>query len=227
MGLLYYFYRQCIQFFLEGHKIYLRLYIITMTSNEIEFVFKIYDIANSHVSETYVTDISKRMDQLSLTYKFQLISEDDDELRMIGGSDSTYPYQYFESTFDKLSGRFRGVVQAPSTTPKSVSNNNRKTLFDRLFSAFSNYGLGENKMDGAEQETGLLPKITPVDLEKAVAYETTKEGEPFVLPTTYTGVSIIHLTVYDNSSVNGYVGGIKQFDSWLARKEKDYVSVVI
>jgi hypothetical protein len=184
-------------------------------TDKLEFVFRIYEIANKHIAETYVNDASNKMDQLSIQYKFQLINEEDSNKIMFGGSDSTYPYNLFESVFDGISNRVRGVV------PKvpSVSLSTRKGIFDRIFSGFST-GLETsnnvpNKENGSKNEVVIE---SPVDFEKSIEYDVTQEGEPIIFPDNYTGVIVVHLTIYDNEDSYRGVGGIKQFEYWLEKR---------
>ena len=46
-------------------------------SNKIEFIFKIYEIANKHIAENYVNEAKQQLEQKSLKYSFQLITETD------------------------------------------------------------------------------------------------------------------------------------------------------
>lgn len=184
-------------------------------TDKIEFVFRIYEIANKHIAETYVNDASNKMDQLSIKYKFQLINEEDGNKIMFGGSDSTYPYNLFESVFDGISNRVRGVV------PKvpSVSLSARKGIFDRIFSGFSTGTEPGNNVPNEENGSKDVVVIEkPVDFEKSVEYDVTQEGEPIVFPDNYTGVLIVHLTIYDSENSYQSVGGIKQFEHWLEKR---------
>lgn len=184
-------------------------------TDKVEFVFRIYEIANKHIAETYVNDASNKMDQLSIKYKFQLINEEDGNKIMFGGSDSTYPYNLFESVFDGISNRVRGVV------PKvpSVSLSERKGIFDRIFSGFSTGTETSNNVPN--EENGSKHDVViekPVDFEKSIEYDVTQEGEPIVFPDNYTGVIVVHLTIYDNEDSYQTVGGIKQFEHWLEKR---------
>jgi hypothetical protein len=185
-------------------------------TDKVEFVFRIYEIANKHIAETYVNDASNKMDQLSIKYNFQLIKEEDGNKIMFGGSDSTYPYNLFESVFDGISNRVRGVV------PKvpSVSLSARKGIFDRIFSSFKIEPSSSNDKDiSSEDKAVSTPIIEPtVDFEKPVEYDVTQEGEPIVFPDNYTGVVIVHLTIYDFGDSYQSVGGIKQFEHWLEKR---------
>jgi hypothetical protein len=185
-------------------------------TDKIEFVFRIYEIANKHIAETYVNDASNKMDQLSIKYNFQLINEEDGNKIMFGGSDSTYPYNLFESVFDGISNRVRGVV------PKipSVSLSARKGIFDRIFSSFKTEpSSSEDKVVSSEDKVVSTSIVEPnVDFEKSVGYDVTQEGEPIVFPVNYTGVVIVHLTIYDSGDSYQSVGGIKQFEHWLEER---------
>jgi len=183
-------------------------------TDKIEFVFRIYEIANKHIAETYVNEASSKMNQLSLKYNFQLINEEDGKKIMFGGSDSTYPYNLFESVFDGISNRVRGV--APKVP--SVSLTARKGMFDRIFSVFkTETENNDNISSGENGSTGeVLEK--PVNFEKSVEYDATQEGEPIVFPENYTGVIIVHLTIYDSEDSYQSVGGIRQFENWIEKK---------
>lgn len=204
----------------------LEIYIMT---DKVEFVFRIYEIANKHIAETYVNNASNKMDQLSIKYKFQLINEEDGNKIMFGGSDSTYPYNLFESVFDGISNRVRGVV------PKvpSISLSARKGIFDRIFSSFKiepsssdkvvssedNVVSSEDKVVSSEDKVVSKPIVeSTVDFEKSVEYDVTQDGEPIVFPDNYTGVVIVHLTIYNSDNSHQSVGGIKQFENWLEKR---------
>jgi hypothetical protein len=193
--------------------------------SSLEFVFKIYELPNKKIAESYVSNISKQMDEHSLNYSFQLISEDMEEdlmKRMVGGSDSTYPYKYFEDAMNNISNRFKGINQK---TPEAVSN--RQGLFDRLFSSSS-----ANSTKNIEKTDEIVKELNETvvenegsenidditrDLEKN-EYTPTKNAEPIVFPTDYMGVLIIHLKILNVGDENQYIGGLKQFENWIKKR---------
>ena len=196
-------------------------------SNKIEFIFKIYEIANKHIAENYVNEAKQQLEQKSLKHSFQLITETDinnviygegDDIYskiMYGGSDSTYPYNKFETIFDGISNRVKGVVPKPEQNLKT----NRKNLFERLFSSFNRDSDNLNRVeipnsteppnyveeDGVENE----------QFEGKNTYESTDLNEPIVFPVNYTGVIIVHLTIYDDKQQYKYIGGLKAYCDYM------------
>lgn len=188
-------------------------------SNKIEFIFKIYEIANKHIAENYVNEVKQQLEEKSIKHSFQLITEPDNNV-MYGGSDSTYPYNLFESAFDGITNRIKGVVPKTNTESYAI----RKGIFDRLFSSFStaptNDGVDElKKLDNNQNYEGDNLNIEEnYNIDKNVGYETSDDnGEPIVFPNDYTGVIIIHLKIYTDEASYQYVGGLKDYEDWIKK----------
>jgi hypothetical protein len=198
-------------------------------SNKIEFIFKIYEIANRHIAENYVNEAKQQLDLKSLKYSFQLITEsdinnviygegDDNYSKiMYGGSDSTYPYNKFETIFDGISNRVKGIVPKPEQNLKT----NRKNLFERLFSSFNRDSDNLNRVETPNSnEPPNYVEEDGVEIEQFEGkntYESTDVNEPIVFPVNYTGVIIVHLTIYDDKFQYKYTGGLKEYEHQLKK----------
>jgi hypothetical protein len=179
--------------------------------NNLEFVLKLYEVSGKNIVRTYIDDISKRLDLLAIKYEFRVINEDDSHYlnrNMFGGSDSTQPYNFLESFFDKLSNRFSGII--PENT--KIKDSNKKSVFDRLFSSFS------DNPETVVHSDNITHNVTETPVENE--YDTKISGETMVIPSNYTGVLVIHLTIFSTDFENyEKVCGLKQLENWLNIRE--------
>jgi hypothetical protein len=194
-------------------------------TNNLEFVLKIYEVSGKKIVKTYIEQVSKRLDLLSIKYEFRIIDENDyngSEPNMVGGSDSTIPYNYFENFFDKITRRFSGIIPEKDYEILESNDNKytpRRNIFDRLFSSLTVNDIEKkidtidsNRFDNDENNDERILNNN---------YVVTVPGESIVLPENYTGILLIHITVFsnDDADFNNVGSGLKELENWLKNKE--------
>jgi hypothetical protein len=122
--------------------------------NKIEFILKIFNIPGKNTTQTYLNDIKIRLEKLSLKYKLEIISDNNDKL--MGGALITFPYNYFENILNTV---------------------------------FKN--------------------------EKIIEYNNIEETQ-YIFE---DNISNIILIIYNVGNNYGNIGGLKQFEYWLAKQE--------
>lgn len=80
--------------------------------------FDLYKLKGVDVFDIFKSKVESKLRENNIKYDIKMI----DENEMIGGSNSTYPYNYFEDTIDSIIGR------------KIENKQERKDMFDFLFS---------------------------------------------------------------------------------------------
>ena len=94
-----------------------------MISGNIEFYLNILEISGKNITDTYVNDIRRHLDEKQLKYKFEIITDenfyDTDKHTMYGGK-TTFPYNYFKRAFDS--------IQLPKTKNTKTMNQYDKVL---------------------------------------------------------------------------------------------------
>ena len=82
------------------------MYNLYIMSNKSEFVLKIYNIPGKNIVDEYITKTKKKLDDLSLNYKIQSITEKDNKFEYdfkptnnASNNYNTFPFNYFEKFF--------------------------------------------------------------------------------------------------------------------------------
>lgn len=168
----------------------------------LEFLLEIQEISGKNIAQNYVDDLSSKFEKLKLSYEFELVPNDEEvELnKYIGGSDLTFPYNYFDSFASSI---------------KKVLNNNRSVDKNK------NYIL--NLFEKTPKEKSELAVEVVEEEEKLIESVTTdyndKKKSTLVLPKQYTGLIKIYLTIYDKSNMSSKsVGRIYDLNKWLENK---------
>jgi hypothetical protein len=165
----------------------------------LEFLLEIQEISGKNIAQNYVDDLSSKFEKLKLRYDFEVVPNDEEvELnKYIGGSDLTFPYNYFDSFASSI---------------KRVLNKNSQSLYKN-----KNYIL--NLFEKKSKEKSELA-VEVVEEEKPIETVTIdnndKKKSTIVLPKQYTGLIKIYLTIYDKSNMSSKsVGRIYDLNKWL------------
>ena len=184
---------------------------------KIEFVLNIQEVPGKKISETYVKEITEKLNVIKqqrtyMQFNIKMIVESDIKYsNMMGGSGTgtTFPYNIFESAFDLITGKNRNTTVIDETNKNnevSSSDNvtlesNNKSIFDGLFS----FAKLNNSVSSVNNDTTMTQ---PRDLENLVQ-------EPINYIDDYDGVTHILVTIYDKSNSMGYIGGVIQLENWI------------
>jgi len=168
----------------------------------LEFLLEIQEISGKNIAQNYVDDLSSKFEKLKLSYEFELVPNDEEvELnKYIGGSDLTFPYNYFDS--------FASSIKKVLNNNRSVDKNKNYilNLFEKTPKEKS-----EIAVEVEEVEEKLIESVT-VD-------NNDKKKSTLVLPKQYTGLIKIYLTIYDKSNMSSKsVGRIYDLNKWLENK---------
>ena len=65
----------------------------------LEYLLEIQEISGKNIAQNYVDELISKFEKLNIKYEFELApNEEDINLnKIVGGSDLTFPYNYFES----------------------------------------------------------------------------------------------------------------------------------
>jgi len=194
-----------------------------MKSGNIEFYLNILEISGKNITDTYVNDIRRHLDEKQLKYKFEIITDenfyDTDKHTMYGGK-TTFPYNYFKRAFDS--------IQLPKTKNTKTMNQYDKVLDNDTNNKTPDNTVVETTDDTIENEThdtyydntimDRITKYNPVDLDDTIKQKTTKKEKPIELtiPNEYTGVIHVLLTIFNIKNIETISqGGIKQLTRFL------------
>jgi hypothetical protein len=188
---------------------------------KIEFVLNIQEIPGKKIVETYLKDLTSRLDAIVqqkkyVQYNFKIITyANTDYAKMMGGgNNSTFPYNIFEGILDTISQKttsYSDNVASYSSNDKIISSvpvsettsSTNKGLFERLFSFVPFV-----KTQG----------VSSVDLSFTMPFELQNLiQEPLTYNDNYDGVTHILVTIYDKVDTFGYIGGLAQLESWIKK----------
>ena len=202
-----------------------------MKSDNIEFYLNILEISGKNITDTYVNDIRRHLDEKQLKYKFEIITDenfyDTDKHTMYGGK-TTFPYNYFKRAFDS--------IQLPKTKNTKTINQYDKVLDNDTNNETPDNTVVENTDDNIEDETldthydntimDRITKYNPVDLDDTTKHKTTKKEKPIdlTIPNEYNGVIYVLLTIFNVKNVDTISqGGIQQLTRFLESYNKKEV----
>jgi hypothetical protein len=167
-----------------------------------EFLLEIQEISGRNVAQKYVDYLISEFEKRKVRYEFEMIPNDEEiELnKYIGGSDLTFPYNYFDSF---------------ATNVKKILNDKQKTEGNK------NYILNL-----FESKTKEKPELIDIDIEDDIISNyvddivsndvdiNNKKKSSLVLPKHYSGLIKIHLIIYDDSR-ESTVGRIYDLNNWI------------
>ena len=170
------------------------------TDVPLEFLLEIQEIQGRNVAQKYVDYLIDELEKRKVKYEFEIVPNDEEvEInKYIGGSDLTFPYNYFDSFASNI---------------KKVLNDTKKTEENK------NYIL--NLFETKSKENVDADDITSAEIDIDDKTESKKKSA-LVLPKHYTGLIKIHLLIYDNlnKELSELVLRIDDLKNWLERSER-------
>ena len=164
----------------------------------LEYLLEIQEISGKNIAQNYVDELISKFEKLNIKYEFELApNEEDINLnKIVGGSDLTFPYNYFES----FANNIKKLVN--KTQNKEENKNYILNLFESKSKKEEDVGIENNNSESIDY------------------IEEDKKKSALVLPKHYTGLIKIHLTIYDVSNKsNKFVGRIYDLSKWLRDKK--------
>jgi len=211
----------------------LSYYITNMNSEKsnVQFHLNILEISGRNITNTYVNDVRRYLDDRVLTYNFDIITNEDfydvDKHTMRGGR-TTFPYIHFEKTFDNVRNtlQFHNKPSKTVTIP-SIKNDNYDIVDNPNENVIDTKEIMEDeprelKEEKHKKETNTiidrLVSYHPLELNDTKVKKTSiKKSDPIKLdiPSDYSGVIHILLTINMKNNKNIVEGGIKQLNQFL------------
>ena len=172
------------------------------TDVPLEFLLEIQEIQGKNVVQKYVDYLIDELEKRKVKYEFKIVPNDQEvELnKYIGGSDLTFPYNYFDS----FASNIKKILNDKQNTEEN------KNYILNLFS---------NKTKEDIEEDDVINNTTDIEdkaQEESIIVKDKKKSA-LVLPKHYTGLIKIHLLIYDNSR-EPTVGRIYDLNNWLLSK---------
>ena len=175
------------------------------TDVHLEFLLEIQEIQGRNVAQKYVDYLIDELEKRKVKYEFEIVPNDEEvELnKYIGGSDLTFPYNYFHSFANKI---------------KKILNDKQKTEENKNYIL----NLFETKSkENIEADDVISDIIDNEDKEQEESInDNDKKKSALVLPKHYTGLIKIHLLIYDNSR-ESTVGRIYDLNNRLLRSRSN------
>lgn len=197
--------------------------------SNVQFDLNILEISGRNITNTYVNDVRRYLDDKGLNYNFDIITNEDFynvDKHTIRGGKTTFPYIHFEKTFDDIRNtlQFHNKSSKPVTIP-SIKNDNYDIIDKPNESVIDTKELKENEEQAEEsnnKETNTiidrLVSYNPLELNDDKVKKTRiKKYDPIKLdiPSDYSGVIHILLTIDVKNNTNIVEGGITQLNRFL------------
>ena len=175
------------------------------TDVHLEFLLEIQEIQGRNVAQKYVDYLIDELEKRKVKYEFEIVPNDEEvELnKYIGGSDLTFPYNYFDS----FASNIKKILNDKQNTEEN------KNYILNLFS---------NKTKEDIEEDDIINNTTDIEdkaQEESIIVKDKKKSA-LVLPKHYTGLIKIHLLIYDNSR-ESTVGRIYDLNNRLLRSRSN------
>ena len=170
-----------------------------------EFLLEIQEISGRNVAQKYVDYLIGEFEKRKVRYEFEIVPNDEEiELnKYIGGSDLTFPYNYFHSFANKI----KKILN-----DKQMSDENKNYILN----LFENKTKENAELIDTEDDDIISDIIEEKEhIEELSSEESLKKKSPLVLPKHYTGLIKIHLIIYVDSSESNSVGRINDLNNWL------------
>ena len=175
------------------------------TDVPLEFLLEIQEISGRNVAQKYVDYLIGEFEKRKVRYEFEIVPNDEEiELnKYIGGSDLTFPYNYFHSFANKI----KKILN-----DKQMSDENKNYISN----LFENKTKENAELIDTEDDDIISDIIEEKEhIEELSSEESLKKKSPLVLPKHYTGLIKIHLIIYVDSSESNSVGRINDLNNWL------------
>lgn len=207
---------------------------MSSSDNSIQFYLNILEISGKQVTNTYVNNLQKYMNDKGLKYKFEIVADEDFFIRhkhTTRGGNSTFPYKHFESAFDNVKNMISfdnysksdEITQTEDNKPTEIVNiDYLKQSSDETTNSINTNDIvntKENANNTNEVTDTIIDRLTvykPLELNgNTNTHQSTLTLTNLNIPDDYDGVIHIMLTIYINNANNVIHGGITQLNHFL------------
>lgn len=207
---------------------------MSSSENSIQFYLNILEISGKQVTNNYVTNLQKYMNDKGLKYKFEIVADEDFFIRhkhTTRGGNSTFPYKHFESAFDNVKNmisfdnsiKSNEITQTEDIKPTEIVNiDYSKQAIDEPTDSINTNDIVNTKENATNKN-----KITDTIIDRLTVYKplelngNTNTHQSILtlttlnIPDDYDGVIHIMLTIYVNNASSIIQGGITQLNHFL------------
>ena len=207
---------------------------MSSSENSIQFYLNILEISGKQVTNTYVKNLQKYMNDKGLKYKFEIVADEDFFIRhkhTTRGGNSTFPYKHFESAFDNVTNmisfdnysKSHEITQTEDSKPTEIVNID----YLKQSSDETTDSININDIVNTKENANNTNKITDTIIDRLTVYkplelngntnmrQSTLTLTNLNIPDDYDGVIHIMLTIYINNANNVIRGGITQLNHFL------------
>ena len=207
---------------------------MSSSENSIQFYLNILEISGKQVTNTYVKNLQKYMNDKGLKYKFEIVADEDFFIRhkhTTRGGNSTFPYKHFESAFDNVTNmisfdnysKSHEITQTEDSKPTEIVNID----YLKQSSDETTDSININDIVNTKENANNTNKITDTIIDRLTVYkplelngntnmrQSTLTLTNLNIPDDYDGVIHIMLTIYINNANNVIHGGITQLNNFL------------
>jgi len=208
---------------------------MSSSENSIQFYLNILEISGKQVTNTYVNNLQKYMNDKGLKYKFEIVTDEDFFIRhkhTTRGGNSTFPYKHFESAFDNVKNMISfdnsiksdEITQTEDIKPTEIVNIDYSKQSSDETSDLNNtndiVNTKENATNKKQITDTIIDRLTvykPLELNgnNTNTHQSTLTLTNLNIPDDYDGVIHIMLTIYVNNASSIIQGGITQLNHFL------------
>lgn len=207
---------------------------MSSSENSIQFYLNILEISGKQVTNTYVNNLQKYMNDKGLKYKFEIVTDEDFFIRhkhTTRGGNSTFPYKHFESAFDNVKNMISfdnsiksdEITQTEDIKPTEIVNIDYSKQSSDETSELINTNIVNTKENATNKNQitdTIIDRLTvykPLELNgnNTNTHQSTLTLTNLNIPDDYDGVIHIMLTIYINNPSSIIQGGITQLNHFL------------
>lgn len=207
---------------------------MSSSENSIQFYLNILEISGKQVTNTYVNNLQKYMNDKGLKYKFEIVTDEDFFIRhkhTTRGGNSTFPYKHFESAFDNVKNMISfdnsiksdEITQTEDIKPTEIVNIDYSKQSSDETSDLINTNIVNTKENATNKNQitdTIIDRLTvykPLELNgnNTNTHQSTLTLTNLNIPDDYDGVIHIMLTIYINNPSSIIQGGITQLNHFL------------
>lgn len=213
---------------------------MTSGKSNVKFYLNILEVSGKDITNTYVNDIRIHLDDRNLNYNFDIVTNEDfydtNKHTMYGGK-STFPYRHFEKTFDNIRNTLQFSSKPSIETQPTPIEINTYTLDESVDTLDESVDTPDESVDNPDENIDTtdepveekvtrtnsivdrLVKYNPLELDGTKTKHSIEITKPesiiLNVPSDYSGVIHILLTIDVKNKENVIEGGITQLNQFL------------
>jgi hypothetical protein len=220
---------------------------MTSGKSNVKFYLNILEVSGKDITNTYVNDIRRHLDDRNLNYNFDIVTNeefyDTNKHTMYGGK-STFPYRHFEKTFDNIRNTLQFSSKPSIETHPTPIEINTYTPDESVDTPDESVDIHDESVDTPDESVDIhdeyvdihdeyveekvprtnsivdrLVKYNPLELNGTKTKHSIEITKPesiiLNVPSDYSGVIHILLTIDVKNTENIIEGGITQLNQFL------------